>query len=142
MSGRKEPEALKKEFRSTGLVVGCACAVVGALQWLLHGRLSGTVPLTVLFAAAATLVSLALIKPALLRPFHFLWMKLADGIGRVMNFLILGLLFFVFFTLTGWLARAFGRDLLQREFRNGRRKSYWVARKQEVPPPERYERQF
>jgi hypothetical protein len=70
--------------------------------------------------AGSLLVLLALTAPSLLRPFHFLWMKLSWVLGLVMNRVILGLLFFVFFTLTGLIGRLAGRDPLQLKFRKPR----------------------
>jgi hypothetical protein len=133
--------ATKKELRNTGLIVGIAFAVFGGLQLLFHGRLRGAPWIYLLFGLAGVLILLALLAPALLRPFHFLWMKLSEALGWVMNRVLLGILFFVFITLTALVLRALRRDALRRDFRR-REKSYWVARGPGPVPPERYERQF
>ena len=130
-------KATRKELRNTGLVVGIAFLVLGGIM-LIH---PGKVPPPVLFGIGGVLLLLGLLAPPLLRPFHFLWMKLAEGLGYVMNRVILGLLFFIFFTLTGLVVRLIGRDLLQRNYRR-RSESYWVDRTEPAAPPERYERQF
>jgi hypothetical protein len=68
-------------------------------------------------------------------------MKLAQGMGWVMNRVLLGIVFFVLFTLTGLVIRLIGRDVLQRDFRR-RAGTYWVPRPERPVTPERYERQF
>lgn len=133
--------ATRKEIRSTGLVVGIALAVLGVLQILLHGKLSRPPAITILFSASALLLVLAALAPGLLRPFHWAWMKLALAIGWVMNRVLLGITFYVLFTFTALIMRLIGRDALRRS-RRPPGDSYWVPRSGEVPPPERYERQF
>jgi hypothetical protein len=134
-------KATKKELRNTGLVVGTAFLVLGALQILLHGRLSRPPVIYGVFGLGAVLFLLGLIAPAVLRPFHFVWMKLSEAIGWVMNRLLLGILFFVFMTLTAMVLRIIRRDVLKRSFR-ARQDSYWVVRPDSPIRPERYERQF
>ncbi len=134
-------QATRKELRNTGLVVGIAFGVLAVLQILLHGKLSKPPGPAILFAVSGVLILLGLLAPALLRPFHFLWMKLSLALGYVMNRVILGLLFFIFLTPGAILLRVFGRDLMHRRF-NRRAESYWVHRTEAPVAPERYERQF
>ena len=133
--------ATRREMRGTGYVVGGALAVLGILQLVLHGRLSHPPAIYMLFGASAVLLLLAALTPGLLRPFHWAWMKLAEGLGWVMNRVLLGITFFVLFTLTGLIVRLVRRDALHLDFR-AKRESYWRLRPGEPPPPERYERQF
>jgi len=130
-------EATRKQLRSTGLLVGSAFLVLGLLQFLLHGK----IPFGPLFGLGGVLLLLGLIAPSLLRPFHWIWMKLSHALGWVMTRLILGILFFVILTSFGLVLRLFGRDILTRDWRR-REKSYWLPREEAIPPPERYERQF
>lgn len=130
-------KATKKELRNTGLVVGGAFLVLGVVMLFKHGR----VPPPIMFAIGGVLVLLGLLAPALLRPFHFVWMKFAEGMGWVMNRVILGILFFIFLSPGAVLIRLFGRDLLKRHF-NQRAESYWVGKPEPVGGAERYERQF
>jgi hypothetical protein len=68
-------------------------------------------------------------------------MKLSAVLGWIMNRVLLGVLFYIFFTCTALVLRLIGRDALDRNFRRPR-DSYWVPKPGAVPPPERYERQF
>jgi hypothetical protein len=133
--------ATVREIRSTGLVVGIAFGLLAAAQLVFHGRLSRPPGICVLSSVSLLLLLLAWIAPAVLRPFHWAWMKLAEAIGWVMNRILLGVTFFVLFTLTGLIVRLVRRDALQRDFRS-RQPSYWVPRPDSPPLPERYERQF
>lgn len=134
-------KATRKQLRGTGLVVGIALGVFTGLQMLFHGHLSHPPTPYYLFGASALLILLGLLAPGLLRPFHFIWMKFAEALGWVMNRVILGILFFIFFTLTGLVIRLIGRDVLDKDFRR-KRESYWIRRSDPERPRERYERQF
>ena len=129
--------ATRKDLRGTGLVVGIACCVLGVLQILLHGK----IPPVYLFSIGGVLIVLGLALPELLRPFHYLWMKFSLVLGWMMNRIILGVLFFVFFTFMALIIRLIGRDILHRDFHK-RQDSYWVPKTEATPEPERYERQF
>jgi hypothetical protein len=133
--------ATVKEIRSTGFVVGGAFGLLALAQVLFHGKLSRPPGICILSSASLLLLLLAWVAPATLRPFHWAWMKLAEAIGWVMNRVLLGITFFVLFTLTGLVVRLIGRDALHRDFRT-RRESHWTPRRGEPPTPDRYERQF
>ena len=136
-----KPKATRKELRGTGLTVGIALLVVGVAQLIFHGRLSHQPAISILFGCAGLLLVLAIAAPTLLRPFHFVWMKLAEGLGWVMNRVLLGIFFFIFMTLGAIVLRLIRRDVLHRDFKK-RSPSYWTARPEAPVAPERYERQF
>jgi len=133
----KYSEATRKDLRGTGVVVGIACIVLGILQFLFHGKIDPVI----LGIAGGILILLGLVLPEALRPFHYVWMKLAHVLGYVMNRVILGLLFYIVFTLMSLILRLIGRDAMTRDFRK-RQESYWVHRPETDVVPERYERQF
>ena len=73
-----------------------------------------------LFLAAIT------IKPEVLSPLNSLWMQFGFLVGRIINPIILGVIFFSIFTPVAILTKVFGRDelrLLPKE-----RQSYWKQR--------------
>jgi MFS family permease len=133
----KRGEITRKDLRNFGLLVGGAFAVLATLQLLLHGILNPYV----LYGIAAVLLLLGLVAPQVLRPVHLVWMKLGQALGYVMNRVILGLIFFVIFTLVAAFMRLFRRDTLKIRG-SEKRDSYWQIREEPPSPPERYERQF
>ncbi len=108
-----------------------------ALYPLLDG---GTVRLWALGLAAAFL-ALALVRPALLAPLNALWTRLGLVLHKIVNPLVLGLMFFAVLTPTALLLRLFGKDLVGRSF-DRQRASYWVERQPPGPPPETMKNQF
>lgn len=96
--------------------------------WTLAGAFSlGALlyPWTLLPAALIGL--LTLLREQWLTPFNRAWMKLGELMGRVINPLTLGLIFFGVFTPTGIVMRLAGRDALSRRW-DPSLKSYWVER--------------
>ena len=128
--------ATKKELRSFGLVVGIAFAILATAQWYFHGILD----YRILYGISAFLILTGLTVPAILRPFNFVWMKLAIVLGWVMNRVILGVIFYIIFTFVATIMRIIKRDAL--DMKGGSRDSYWIERKDGPTPTERYERQF
>jgi len=108
-----------------------------ALYPLLDG---GTVRLWALGLAAAFL-ALALVRPALLAPLNALWTRLGLVLHKIVNPLVLGLMFYAVLTPTALLLRLFGKDLVGRDF-DRQRTSYWVERQPPGPPPETMKNQF
>jgi hypothetical protein len=90
---------------------------------------------------AGVFLVLAYAYPKALSPLNRLWMKLGLIIYKVMNPLILGLLFFVTIMPIGLVMRAFGKDFLRlRLDRNA--PTYWIHRQPPGPPPESMRNQF
>ena len=76
-----------------------------------------------------------------LGPLNRLWLKFGLLLYKVMNPLILGLLFFVTIMPIGLVMRAFGKDFLRLKLdRNA--KSYWIDRSPPGPPPQSMKNQF
>lgn len=94
-----------------------------------------TLPLAVAFLAVA------LIYPKILNPLNRGWMKFGLLLYKVMNPIILGLLFFVTIMPIGLVMRAFGKDFLRLKLdRNA--KTYWIDREPPGPPPQSMRNQF
>jgi hypothetical protein len=92
-------------------------------------------PLAVAFLVVAYTV------PRLLAPLNKLWMKFGLLLYKVMNPLVLGLLFFVTIMPIGLVMRAFGKDFLRLRLDRGA-KSYWIDRTPPGPPPQSMKNQF
>jgi hypothetical protein len=122
--------------RSFGLVMAAAFAAVTALNAWHAGRLwPWTGGLTTLFLAAA------LLRPAMLHPLNRLWMRLGLVLHKVVNPIIMGLLFFGTVWPTGLVMRMMGRDLLRLK-RDPKAASYWIVRSPPGPLPETMKDQF
>lgn len=90
---------------------------------------------------SAAFLAVALIYPKALAPLNKGWMKFGLLLYKVMNPIILGLLFFVTIMPIGLLMRAFGKDFLRLKLdRNA--KSYWIERAPPGPPPQSMRNQF
>ena len=90
---------------------------------------------------AAAFLIVAYVYPRALGPLNRLWLKFGLLLYKVMNPLILGLLFFVTIMPIGLVMRAFGKDFLRLKIdRNA--KTYWIARTPPGPPPQSMKNQF
>jgi hypothetical protein len=91
--------------------------------------------------ASLPFLMLALVAPKLLAPLNKLWMKLGLLLGKIVNPIVMGLLFFLTITPIGLLMRWMGKDQLRRGF-DKRSASYWIERRPPGPPPESMKNQF
>jgi hypothetical protein len=108
--------------RSFGLVLGGACAFLGLWPAVRGGAIRPP-----WLAVSAVLLGLCLVRPALLRPANRLWTGLGVLLGRIVNPVVTGLLFYLVFTPAGLIARWAGKDLLSVS-RDARAETYWIDR--------------
>ena len=92
-----------RELRSFGLIL----AIFIALIWWLFGL---TLHLYWLLGVELVVVLVALFLPSLLKPVHWLLSKFSMAISKVLNPLILGVVFYLVVTPMGVLMRLFGYD--------------------------------
>jgi len=118
----REAEVKSGSDRSFGLVMAGACGVIAGL-----GFWSGTSRWPYWLAAALVFGTTALLWPAVLAPLNRIWFKFGRLLHRVVNPLVMGLLFFVVITPFGLLMRLFGKRPLALEFDRDA-PSYWLAR--------------
>jgi hypothetical protein len=90
---------------------------------------------------AAGFLVLALVAPRLLQPLNLAWAKVGLGIAKVMNPIVLGIIFFGVITPVGWLLRKTGKDLLRVKW-EPEANSYWIPRNPPGPAPESMTKQF
>ena len=96
---------------------------------------------TIIFIFLATLFALlALIAPARLALLNKLWFQLGLFLGRVVNPIVLGVIFFMFITPVAIITKLFGRDELLINKRTV--STYWLERKPIGPKPESFKNQF
>ena len=122
--------------RSFGIVMTAAFAVMSLLNWWHNGhswRWTGGI--AVLFLAAA------LLYPAALKPFNRLWLKFGLLLHKVVNPIVMALVFFGTVLPTGLIMRALGKDPLRLK-RQPDANSYWIERHPSGPAPESMKDQF
>ncbi len=93
-----------------------------------------------LVIAGAFLIA-ALLRPALLNPLNRIWLKFGLLLHRIVNPVIMALLFYGTVLPTGLVLRAMGRDLLRLK-REPDAASYWIVRAPPGPSPETMKDQF
>jgi hypothetical protein len=122
--------------RSFGLVMAAAFAAVT----LLNGWHAGRVwPWT--GGVAALFLAAALLRPAVLHPLNLIWLKFGLLLHRVVNPVVMALLFYGTVLPTGLVMRMLGKDLLRLKREPGA-DSYWIVRQPPGPAPETMKDQF
>ena len=122
--------------RSFG-VVFCVVFALIALWPLIHGNGIRYWALGI----AILVLAAALIRPRLLHPLNIIWFKIGQLLHRVVNPVVMGLIFFVGVLPTALVMRARGSDPL-RLADNKARGTTWVERNPPGPPPESMRRLF
>jgi hypothetical protein len=119
---RREVRRSGPSDRSFGFVIGAALLVIGILP-LRHGR-----PVRVWsLALSAALILTALLRPALLQGANRVWMKIGLLLGRIVNPVVTGLLFYLVFSPAAIILRWMGKDLLRLGF-DPTIETYWTGR--------------
>ena len=122
--------------RSFGLVMAGAFALLTALNGWHAGRIwPWTATLAVLFLVAA------LLRPTLLNPLNRIWLKFGLLLHKIVNPVIMALLFYGTVLPTGLVMRAMGKDLLRLK-RQPDAESYWIVRAPPGPAPDTMKDQF
>ena len=132
----KEEEIKVPSDRSFGMVFALVFFAVGI--WLASG---GYFEGWFFLAGAALFFVVALACPFILGPLNRAWMKLGLLLSRVVNPLILGVVFFLVITPMAVVRRLLGKDSLHLAFKSGL-KSYWIDRNPPGPKPGSMTRQF
>jgi hypothetical protein len=132
----RDEEIVAGSDRSFGFVMAGAFAVVTALNGWHAGRIwPWTAALAVIFLVAA------LLRPAMLNPLNRVWLKFGLLLHKVVNPVIMALLFYGTVLPTGLVMRAMGKDLLRLK-REPDAASYWIVRAPPGPAPETMKDQF
>ncbi len=122
--------------RSFGFVFAVVLGAVALLPlW------DGRVPHWWVLAMAAVFLVLAIAAPRLLRPLNRLWHRFGLLLARLMNPLVLGLLFYFVITPIGLVMRMAGKDPLRLRWQP-KSESYWIERAPPGPEPETMKNQF
>ena len=79
---------------------------------------------------AVVLLALALVRPRLLKPLNYSWLKLGEILGKIIVPIIMGLLFFIILTPISFFVRVLGKDLLRLKF--SKNNTYWIKREKNI----------
>lgn len=124
--------------RSFGFLAMAACLGGVVYAQMRHAPVGWSIVAAI---AAVLLGVLAVRAPRRLAPLSRAWMGLGMLMGKVVNPLVFGLMFFALITPVGWVARLRGRDALKLRLDPAAR-SYWVDRQPPGPRPESFNNQF
>ena len=122
--------------RGFGMVFAVVFALIG-LWPLIDGEAARVWAL----AAGAVFLVLALMRPSLLAPLNRIWLGLGAVLHRIVNPLVMGLMFFAVITPMALILKLVGKDLLHRRFSPGAQ-SYWIPRQPPGPEPQSMRNQF
>ena len=126
--------------KSFGLVFAAVFIIIALFPVLGTSDQETSVRLWALIVAALFAV-IAMTKPQLLAPLNNLWFRFGLLLHRIVNPLVMGLLFFLTVTPIGLLMRMLGKVPLKLKFEKDA-DSYWIARNPPGPAPDSMKRQF
>jgi hypothetical protein len=122
--------------RNFGLVFAAVFAVLAVLSWRAGGH-----HWPWWLGAAAVVLAIAMIGPALLAPLNVLWNKFGLLLFRFVSPVALALIFVTTIVPIGFYWRMMGRDPLRLK-REPRADSYWIMRQPPGPAPQTMTDQF
>jgi hypothetical protein len=122
--------------RSLGIVFAIVFLIAGL--WPL---LYSDIPRIWALVLAAVFVLLAYLAPKALNPLNRLWFHVGMLLHRVMNPLVMGIIFFLTVVPTGLVMRLLGRDPLRLRFDSGA-STYWIRRDPPGPARDSFRNQF
>jgi hypothetical protein len=133
--GRAE-ETVGPSNRRFGLTMAVVCVVIGGVRMVLgHAYWAWWLGGGIGFAL------FALFWPAALAPLNRAWLRLGLVLYKVVNPVVMALMFFSTIMPIGFLMRLCGKDPLRLR-REPDASSYWIAREPPGPPPETMRNQF
>jgi large-conductance mechanosensitive channel len=125
--------------RAFGCTVGAIAMVIGAAK---AGLAAAVTPISLLlFVAGATLLLIGIIAPSRLSILNRLWLRLGAVLAKVVNPIILALLFVLVVTPLAVVMRLLGKRPL-RLAPDPAAASYWIARDPAEGQPSNMTRQF
>ncbi len=122
--------------RNFGFTMAAVCALIGGL-----GLYKNSSHAPIWLAAAVVFATLTLWRPQSLGPANRAWLKLGLLMYRVVNPVIMAILFFGAILPIGLIMRLFGKDFL-RLARDRASPTYWLPRSDPRPPSESMRQQF
>lgn len=122
--------------RSFGLIFAAIFTVIGLFPILFGGHFRAWALIT-----AGVLAAIALVAPIVLKPANILWMRFGQLMHKIVNPVLMGLVFFVAVLPTGLMLKLFGKDPMRRRF-EADQSSYWITRTPDSQLKEHFDNQF
>jgi len=129
-------ETVGSSDRAFGLTFAAVFAAIGAFRWWSAGA---SAPYWL--GAAAVFLFLALVAPASLHLLNRAWLRLGLVLYRVVNPVVMGVLFYGVVTPMALIVRLGGKRPLQLQA-EPETASYWIERRPPGPSPATMKRQF
>jgi hypothetical protein len=126
-----------RELKVFGVLFAVFFGLLGAVFWWYTGWQTAAM---VVWKSAAFILVAYIVAPQIRRPIYLIWSYALYPIGFVITLVLMGVVYYLVITPTGFLMRLFGRDPLSRKFRR-EAKSYWIRRKEDASL-DRYFRQY
>ena len=124
--------------RSFGITFAVVFALLAAFTYWHRGA---TMTFYTVIIVSLVFAVVTLVAARLLRPLNLIWLKFGLLLHKVVNPVIMGLLFFVVFTPMGVAMRAIGVDLLRLK-RKPATETYWISRRGEAIQDSSMKNQF
>ena len=80
---------------------------------------------------SAVFLILGLINSKLLTPLNLLWFKFGMILGAIVSPIVMGIVFFLVVTPTGFILRIMGKDLLNKKY-DKEKETYWIKREASI----------
>lgn len=125
-----------KEVRKFGIVFAALLCILATVHWWRTGHVRAW-----MYVAGCAVFSAAVIVPVVLKPFVWIWLRVATGISFVVTHVILIVVYYCVITPAGVAMRAMGHDPMKRRF-EPENTTYWEDPPDEEVPEERYLKQF
>jgi len=122
--------------RSFGLIFSVIFMVIASYPWLFGGAIRQWA----LIVAACFAVP-ALLFPIVLRPLNVAWLHFGQFMHKIINPILMGLVFFIAVVPTGLILKVLGKDPMRRKL-NPNCSSYWIEREQGTIPKDSFKNQF
>lgn len=128
-----EGEVKPPSERSTGFVFAAVCAIVGVIFR------DNVVVLSVSAVLCLCFIAVSLMAPGILKPLNIVWFRFSMLLHKIVNPIVLGVMFLLAIVPFGLLMRIW-RDPLRSKRPEGR--TYWVDRDKETPETHSMTNQF
>ena len=136
---RDEEPTVAGSDRAFGCTVGSILMLIGATKALVSGAISAVVCL--IFVSGALLLLLGIAAPSRLSTLNRVWLKVGTVIAKVVNPVILALLFFLVVTPMAFFMRIAGKRPL-RLAADRTATTYWIEREPPAGEASTMRRQF